>query len=157
MLQITEVELQASEKTEKDLVLCDSVCSHSWIPAELARKLNVRGMQTKLTVHGINFNKVVDTVMVELKLTPVHAGGSCSSFTVKPYVREQLTIEINLFDVEDLKTRYPHLKPIALSKYRYTDVKMILGQEVFHAIHPLEYFEYSEIPQLPSVYRWARY
>ena len=79
--------------------------------------------------------------MVELKLTPVHSGGSCSSFTVKPYVRDQLTIGNDVIDVDELKTRYPHLEPIALSKYSYTDVKMILGQDVFHAIRPLEYFE----------------
>ena len=79
--------------------------------------------------------------MVELKLTPVHSGGSCSSFTVKSYVRDQLTIGNDLFDVDGLKTRYPHLEPSARSKYSYTDVKMILGQDVFHAIRPLEYFE----------------
>ena len=141
LLQITEVELQTSEKSDKVLVLCDSACSHSWISSELARKLDVHGTPTKLTVHGINSNKVVDTQMVELKLTPVHSGGSCSSFTVKPYVRDQLTIGNDVIDVDDLKTRYPHLEPIALSKYSYKDVKMILGQDAFHAIRPLEYFE----------------
>ena len=141
LLQITEVELQTSENSAKVLVLCDSACSHSWISSELADKLDVRGTPTKLTVHGINSNKVVDTQMVELKLTPVHSGGSCSSFTVKPYVRDQLTIGNDVIDVDELKTRYPHLEPIALSKYSYTDVKMILGQDVFHAIRPLEYFE----------------
>ena len=141
LLQITEVELQTSEKSERVLVLCDSACSHSWISFELARKLDVRGSPTKLTVHGINSNKVVDTVMVELKLTPVHSGGSCSSFIVKPYVRDQLTIGNDVIDVDDLKTRYPHLEPIALSKYSYADVKMILGQDVFQTIRPLEYFE----------------
>ena len=143
LLQIAEVELQTSEKSERVLVLCDSACSHSWISSALARKLDVRGTPTKLTVHGINSNKVVDTQMVELKLTPVHSDGSCSSFTVKHYVRDQLTIGNDVIDLDDLKTRYPHLELIALSKYSYTDVKMIFGQDVFHAIRPLEY---SEIP-----------
>ena len=141
LLQIAEVELQTSEKSERILVLCDSACSHSWISSELASKLDVRGTPTKLTVHGINTNKVVDTQMVELKLTPVHSGGSCSSFIVKPYVRDQLSIGNDVIDVDDLKTRYPHLEPIALSMYSYADVKMILGQVVFHSIRPLEYFE----------------
>ena len=63
-----------------------------------------------LTVHGINSSKVVDTQKVELKLTPVPLGGSCSSFTVKPYVRDQLTIGNDVIDVDDWKTRYPHLE-----------------------------------------------
>ena len=141
LLQIAKVELQTSQKSERVLVLCDSACSHSWIPSELASKLDVRGTPTKLTVHGINSNKVVDTQTVELKLTPVHSCGSCSSFTVKPYVRDQLIIGNDVIDVDDLGTRYPHLEPIALSKYSYADVKMILGQDVFHSIRPLEYFE----------------
>ena len=140
-LQITEVEVQTSEKSAKVLVLCDSACSHSWISSELADKLDVRGTPTKLTVHGINSNTIVDTQMVELKLTPVHSGVSCSSFTVKPYVRDQLTLGNDVIDVDDLKTRYPHLELIALRKYSYTDVKMILGEDVFHNIRPLEYFE----------------
>ena len=61
----------------------------------------------ELTVHGINSDKVVDTQMLELKLTPVHSGGSCSSFTVKPYVQDQLTIGNDVIDVDELKTRYP--------------------------------------------------
>ena len=131
LLQITEVELQSSEKSERVLVLCDSACSLSWSSAELARQLDVRGTQTKLTVHGINSNKVVDTHMVDLKLISIHSGGSFSSFTVKAYVRDQFTIGNDLIDVDVLKTCYPHLEQIALSKYSYTDVKMILGQDVF--------------------------
>ena len=141
LLQKTEVELQTSEKSERVLVLCDSACSDSWISFELARKLDVRGSPTKLTVHGINSNKADDTEMVYVKLTPVLSSGSFSSFNVKLYVRDQLTIGNDIIDIDNLKTRYPHLEPIALSKYSYTDVKMILGQDIFHATCPLEYFD----------------
>ena len=141
LLQVMEVEHQSHGKSEKVLALCDSACSHSWISANLAKKLNVNGKPTKFTVHGIKSNQVVDTQMVELKLTPVHSGGSCSPFTVKPFVREDLSVETDITDVDMLKTMYPHLEPIALKKYSYTDVEMILGQDVFHSIRPLEYFD----------------
>ena len=90
LLQITEVDLQSSEKPESVLVLCDSACSHSRISSKLARKFDVRSTPTKWTVHGTNSNKVVDTQMVELNSTLVHSGDSCSSFTVKLHVRDQL-------------------------------------------------------------------
>ena len=141
LLQVTEVELHANGKSEKVLALCDSSCSNSWIPSNLATKLNVHGTATKLTVHGINSNQVVDTQLVELKLTPVHSGGSCSPFVVKPYVREDLKVGTDTIDVELLKTKYPHLQPISLKKYSYADVEMIIGQDVFHSIRPLEYFD----------------
>ena len=141
LLQVTEVELLGNGKSEKVLALCDSACSHSWISANLATKLNVHGTPTKLTVHGINSNQVVDTQLVELKLTPVHSGGSCSPFLVKRYVREDLKVGTDTIDVELFKTKYPHLQPIFLKKYSYGDVEMILGQDVFHSIRPLEYFD----------------
>ena len=71
LLQVTEVELHSNGKSEKVMAICDSACSHSWISANLATKLNVHGTPTKLTVHGINSNQVVDTQLVELKSTPV--------------------------------------------------------------------------------------
>ena len=79
--------------------------------------------------------------MVELKLKPYPSGGACSSCTVKPFVQDQLTIGNDVIDVDDLKTRYSHLEPIALSKLSYTEVKMTLGQDVCHAIRLLDYFE----------------
>ena len=141
LLQVTEVELNSNGKSQKVLALCDSACSHSLISANLATKLNVHGTPTKLTVHGINSNQVVDTQLVELKLTPVHSGGSCSPFVVKPYVKEDLKVGTDTIDVELLKTKYRHLQPISLKKYSYADVEMILGQDVFHSIRPLEYFD----------------
>ena len=141
LLQITEVEVHTGTNSAKVLALCDSACSHSWISEKLATKLNLKGLPTKLTVHGINSQQVVDTEIVELKLTPVHSGGSCSAFNVKPYVRKTLHVGNDVIDADSLKTIYPHLEPIALKTYSYGDVEMILGQDVFHSTRPLEYFE----------------
>ena len=141
LLQITEVEVHTSTNSAKVLALCDSACSHSWISENLATELNLKGIPTKLIVHGINSQQVVDTEIVELKLTPVHSGGSCSTFDVTAYVRKTLHVGNDVIDVDRLKQQYPHLEPVALSKYSYGDVEMILGQDVFHSIRPLEYFE----------------
>ena len=89
----------------------------------------------------INSQQVVDTEKVALKLTPVHSGGSCSAFDVKPYVRKTLHVGNDVIDVDYRKTIYSHLEPIALKTHGYRDVEMILGQDVFHSIHTLEYFE----------------
>ena len=142
LLQVTEVELHSNGKSQKVLALCDSACSHSWISANLATKLNVHGTPTKLTVHGINSNQVVDTQLVELKMTPVHIGLlSNSPFVVKLYVREDLKVGTDTIVVELMKSKYPHLQPNSLKKYSYADVEMILGEDVFHSIRPPEYFD----------------
>ena len=101
LLQITEVEVLTSTSSVKVLALCvcDSACSHSWNSEDLATKLNVKGLPTKLTVHGINLQQFVDTQIVQFKLTPVHSGGSCSTFDVKPYVRKTLNVGNDVIDV----------------------------------------------------------
>ena len=141
LLQIVEVEVHTTNTSLRVLALCDSACSHSWVSENLATKLDLKGSPTKLTVHGINSQQEIDTQIVELKLTPVHSGGACSTFEVKPYVRRTLHVGNDIINVDHLKKQYPHLEPIALSKYNYGDVEMILGQDVFHLIRPLEYFE----------------
>ena len=82
---------------------------------------------TALTI-GIN-SQQVDTQIVELKLTSVHSGGS-STFDVKPYVRKNLQVGNDVIDVDQLKQQYTHLEPVALSKYSYGDVEMILARRV---------------------------
>ena len=144
LLQITEVELHSAGESKKILALCDTACSHTWISASLASNLKVQGIPIKLTVHGINSQQVVDTQMVELKLTPVLSGGFCSPFTIKPYNQ----------------IKYPHLDPVPLHKYSYADVDMILGQDVFHFILSARWsilIPTGKMFQLPSVFLWAGY
>ena len=119
--QITEVEVHTSTASVKVVALCDSACSHSWISEDLATKLNVKGLPTELTVQGINSQQVIDTQLVEFKLTPVHSKSSCSTFDVKPYVRKNLHVGNDVIDVDRLKQQCPHLEPVALSKYSFED------------------------------------
>ena len=85
--------------------------------------------------------KTIDAQIVELKLTPVHSGGSCPPFVVKPFVREEINVRTKVVDVESLEVLYPNLEPVPLRWYCYGDIKMILGQDVFHCIRPMEYFK----------------
>ena len=55
-------------------------------------------------------------------------------------------------DIVKLKTTHPHSEPIPLSKYSYSDVEMILGQDVLHCIRPLEDFE-ADRPNTPIAVR----
>ena len=55
--------------------------------------------------------------------------------------QKNLHVGNDVIDVDQLKQQYPHLEPVALRMYSYGDVEMILGQDVFHSIRLLEYFE----------------
>ena len=116
--------------------------------------MNVQGTLLKITVNGINSHQTIDTKIVELKLTPVFSGGSCPASLIRLYVRRDLIADTEITDVDTLQVLYLNLEPIPLKKNNYGDVKMILGQDLFHFIHPLEYFATDrKLFWNPSVYR----
>ena len=99
LLHITEVNLQSSFHTKKVLVLCDFACSKSWVSEKMLRKMKVQGTLLKMTVLGINSHQTIDMQIVDLMLTLVHSGGSCSAFVVKPYVGNDLNFGTEVTDV----------------------------------------------------------
>ncbi len=71
-------------------------------------------------------------------------------FEFTPYLRESINVGTDNVDVESLKRSYPHLEPIKSTRYRYSDVEVILGQDVYQAIRPLEYLQAdSQVAPLP--------
>ena len=101
----------------------------------------VRGALLKLTVHWNNSLQTIDMQIVESKLTPVYSGGSCPSSLFKPHMTNDSNVVTEVFSVKSLQVQKLHLEPIPLKKYSYGDVEMILGQDMFHCLRPLEYFE----------------
>ena len=67
-------------------------------------------------------------------------------------MRKDFNIGNDIIDVKKLKQQYPHVEPIKFSKYSYVDVEKILGEDAFHLISPLEYFE-AELQDTPVVVR----
>ena len=144
LLQITELKLTNSSGTNTTaLVLCDTACSNSWVSDSLAARLGLQGTALKLTVKGINTEELIDTKVVQLTVTP-HKDQDFEAFTVRPYVRETLNVGSDIIDVKSMQETYPHLAVLDPVKYSYGEIEMILGQDVYHAIRPLEYFSADE-------------
>ena len=78
LLQTTEVELTSAASSVKNLTLCDSPCCHS-----CSNKLQVKGSETKLHVHGMMSLQLIDTEAVGFSLTPVFLSLSTSKMFFK--------------------------------------------------------------------------
>ena len=140
LLQVRELKITNSSGTSTTaLVLCDTACSNSWVSDSLAARLGLQGTALKLTFKGINTEEIIDTKMVRLTVTP-HEDEDFEAFTVRPYVGETLTVGSDIIDVKSLQETYPNLAVLVPVKYSYGNIEMILGQDVYHAIRPLEYF-----------------
>ena len=144
LLQVTELQLVSSSGLDtKALVLCDTACSNSWVAGSLADRLGLHGKALKLTVKGINTEEVVDTRIVEVTVKP-REHQDFEPFTINPFVKESLNVGSDIINVQTLQETYPHLAVLDPVTYSYKDIEMILGQDVYHAIRPLEYFSADE-------------
>ena len=144
LLQVTELQLKCSSgKDTTALVLCDTACGNSWVSNDLANRLGLHGTALKLTVKGINTEEVVDTKLIELMLTP-RDNQAFEPIKVSPYVKEDLNVATDVVNIKALQETYPHLAVLDPVAYRYGNIEVILGQDVYHAIHPLEYFAADE-------------
>ena len=144
LLQVTELQLvNSSGLNTKALVLCDTACSNSWVAGSLADRLGLHGKALKLTVKPINTEEVVDSRVVEVTVKP-REHQHFEPFTVNPFVKESLNVGADIIYVQALQETYPHLAVLDPVTYSYKDIEMILGQDVYHAIRPLEYFSADE-------------
>ena len=110
---------------------------------DLANRLGLHGTTVKLTVKGMNTEEVVDTKLVELIVTP-RDNHAFEPFKVNPYVKEDLNVGANFINIKALQKTYQHLAVLDPVTYCYGNIEMILGQDVYHAIRPLEYFAADE-------------
>ena len=78
--------------------------------------------------------------MTDVTVKPI-AENTCESVQVSPYIRENLNIGSDIVDVPRLQEAYPYLSVLDPVRYSYSNIEMILGQDVYHAIRPIEYFE----------------
>ena len=109
------------------------------LAGSLADRLGLHGKALKLTVKGINTEEVVDTRVVEVTVKPKEHQ-DFEPFTINPFVKESLNVGSDIINVQALQETYPHLAVFDPVTYSYKYIEMILGQDVYQAIHPLEYF-----------------
>ena len=142
LLQVLKL-TNSSVTSTTAFVLCDTACSNSWVSDSLADRLGLQGTALKLNVKGINTEELIDTKVVQLTVTP-HKNQDFEAFTVRLYVRETLNVGSDIIVVKSMQETFPHLAVLHPVKYSYGNIKMILGQDVYHAIRPLEYIAADE-------------
>ena len=138
LLQVTELQLVNSSGVDtKALVLCDTACSNSWVASSIADRLGLHGKALKPTIKGINTEEVVETRIVEVTVKP-RAHQYFEPFTINPFVKESLNVGSDINIVQALQEIYPHSAVHDPVTFSYKDIEMILGQDVYHSIRPLE-------------------
>ena len=140
LLQIVELEVFSPTKAINVFGLCDSGCSHTWISDDLAQKLSLGGKVTSITVNEINCQEVVQTRTVEVNFCSILPDEGREVFTVNAFTKSSIISGRDFIDVAALKSKYPHLDPVPGTQIDNSSLSMILGQDAYEAIRPIECF-----------------
>ena len=118
---MTELKLTNSSGTSPTRwVLCDNACSNSWLSDSLKARLGLQGTPLKLTVKGVNTEKIIDIKLFQSAVTP-HKDPDFEAFTVCSYLRETLNVRFDIILARNLPTS-------GRPRYSYQDIDMILGR-----------------------------
>ena len=61
------------------------------------------------------------------------------SFSFRAYVKDHIRIGSDSISIPELQEKYSHLAPIKPIHYKYEEVEIIIGQDFYYAIRPVEY------------------
>ena len=105
-----------------------------------AARLHLKCSPLKLTVCGINAKQISDTLITDVTVKQL-GDNTCESIDRRPYIKNTLKVGLNIINVLQLQETYPHLSMLDPAQCSYSNVEMILSQDIYHAIFPLEHFK----------------
>ena len=117
--------------------VCDTASSQTWIDEELIQSLGIEGRNTSMSVTGIPRTNSIDNLKVPVKIGPADNFGDTVKKITSSY--KDLVDGTSVYNVIKLIKLYPHLSCITLKRIGLKDVKVILGQDAYSLIRPLEY------------------
>ena len=120
------------------LALCDSASTHSWVSADLVKRLHLVGTPVNLTRNGFNSTSLMRTHQVSFQVS-AETIISEFSFSFRAYFKDHIRIGSDSIIIPELPEKYPQLAPIKPIHYKYEAVEIIIGQDFYHAIRRVEY------------------
>ena len=106
--------------------------------SSLVNRVGLVGEPANLSISGFNSTTVIDTQRVKLTLSS-EPNNSDFVFSLRAYVKDRIRIGSELINIADLQNKYPQLAPIKPTQYTYEDVEVIIGQDYYHAVRPIEF------------------
>ena len=138
ILPVALVDVSSGSENSNALALCDTGSTHSWVSAALVERLKLVGTPVNVTTDGFNSAKVSKTQRVHLKVS-AKPNESEFSFSFVAFVKHNMYIGPDVINVSELQVKYPQLAPLKTTAYNYKEIEIVIGQDFYHAIRPLEH------------------
>ena len=138
LMQIARVRIFGRHGKFKDtLACCDTGSTQTWVDEDLPQKLDLKGETISLNVTGIHGTQVTSCQAVQATIGPANSMKKRSkSLTV--HSQKNLEIGKIVYNVQEMKQTYPYLKCVGSKQIDLKKVTIILGQNAYELILPLE-------------------
>ena len=118
----------------------DFASNHYWFSASLARRLNLQGKKDDFTLNSFSSTHIFSTAdLVEVTLSADTINPDYT-FILSAYVKDEINDGTQKFNIPALQEKYPYLEPIKPVRYSYSEIEMVIGQDFYLHIRPLDYF-----------------
>ena len=133
-LQIVALRLSHGNKSCDTLAICDTGSTLSFVDATLKKELQAQGTGLTLNIAGINGTKQMQSEKVKLEITTPTARE-----TVLFHVHPSMFLGNKSYDYHSIKQKYKHLDVLPNAVFDLSKVKVVLGQDNYHLLYPVEY------------------
>ena len=138
LLPVASLAVSSDATITNAIALCNSASTHSWVSADLVKRLHLVGTPVNLTINGFNSTSLMKTHQVSFQVS-AETNNSEFLFSFRAYVKDHIRIGSDSISIPELQEKYPQLAPIKIIHYKYEDVEIIIGQDFYHAIRTVEY------------------
>ena len=139
LMQIARVRIFGDEgKFENTLAVCDTGSTQTWVDEDLLEKLELRGEPVSLNVTGIHGTQITTCRAVQATIGPANCMQDKGKL-LTIHSQKNLEIGTSVYNVQEMKEKYPYLKCVGFKQIDLKKVAIILGQNAYELIRPVEY------------------
>ena len=136
-LQLIPLSIGNGKRSVETIALCDTGSTVSFMDQTLVDLLKLKGKESVMSVAGIHGQSDIKTEIITARIGPseTETAGEELTFCSHPNLNEG----DKSYDFREMKETYAYLNNLPDIKVSMADVKVILGQDAYHLIRPLEY------------------
>ena len=136
-LKLIPISIRNEKRSVEMRALCDTGSTVSLIDKTLVKFLKLKGKESVMSAAGTHglFDLKTDIVTARIGPSETDTAGEKLTFCSHP----NMNVGDKIYDFTKKKENHAYLTDLPDIKVSMTDVKVILGQDAYHLIRPLEY------------------
>ena len=136
-LQLIPISIGNEKRNVETIALCDTGSTVSYMDKTLVYLLKLKGKESVMSVAGIHGPSDMKTEIVTARIGPSETDTAGEELACCSH--PNVNVGDKVYNFTKLKEIYSYLNNLPDIKVSMADIKVILGQDAYHLIKPLEY------------------